>query len=293
MVLVATLFASMSYAGPAAAQAVNGVNVCFDAAGRAVRTIPAPANRIHDVARATRDAFGPVVYYDPNVISSMPRPVALFVFAHECGHHALGQIINYNLGVPPVPFVDEQAADCYGINQLVTNSLIGEADIDLIQRSFSRNGGDATHLPGPIRALNLRRCLNSASSTSNSDDDASSAGAAKHDADQCLKYSDRDVDWHTTADNPIVRIKASYNNDCAYRIRCKITLAVGTVDRHTKDDDDWQSTASTTYLLSLPANETRSARVTLRWTATSDRMPRIHVPTEDEYSDAIACSKAG
>lgn len=60
------------------------------------------------------------------------------------------------------PKTMEQEADCWGINALFTAHRIRMRDVAVIQGDISRAGrGDWTHLPGPVRATNLRRCIES------------------------------------------------------------------------------------------------------------------------------------
>lgn len=126
---------------------------CVDYRGLPVASIMWPG--LGDVAKAAYDAQGnPIIYYDPNVLMWLSPATRLFFYTHECGHHALGHLTRWNqAGI-------EQEADCWAINTLVNDGLIDEDDVRTIQSDIWRFGrADWSHLPGPQRAINLRRCL--------------------------------------------------------------------------------------------------------------------------------------
>ena len=128
---------------------------CRDADGRPVASVVNFS--IADVAQASAAANGmPVIYYNPRVLVWMHPQTRVFFYTHECGHHALGQILS---GSGP-SLEDEQEADCWGIRTLRKKNLISEADLQVIQSDIARFGrADWSHLPGPERAINLRACL--------------------------------------------------------------------------------------------------------------------------------------
>jgi hypothetical protein len=110
---------------------------------------------VQDVAMATYAQNGaPIIVYNPYVVSWMSPPTRLFFYAHECAHHVLAH------GVRGHPLTREQEADCWSIQQLVANSLLSDSDLTTIQQDIAQFGqGDWSHLPGPVRAINLRACL--------------------------------------------------------------------------------------------------------------------------------------
>lgn len=126
-----------------------------------IRGIPVASVRndgLNDVAMATLASDGsPIIVYNVRVLTWLRPQTRLFFYAHECGHHALG----HNFGTA-FPKTMEQEADCWGINALFTAHRIRMRDVAVIQGDISRAGrGDWTHLPGPVRATNLRRCIES------------------------------------------------------------------------------------------------------------------------------------
>ena len=132
---------------------------CRDFRGTPVASVLAPG--IQDVAMATIAQGGqPVIYYNPNVLANLQPPTRLFFYGHECGHHRLGHIQR------GMPAGSEQEADCFGVRELVGAGLLSDADVSVVQRdiaAFART--DWSHLPGPIRAINLRACLGQRATT--------------------------------------------------------------------------------------------------------------------------------
>lgn len=141
----------------------NAQMITFDGC-RDIRGVPVASVldvTVQDVAVAGLALNGaPIIRYNPNVLSWFDPKTRLWWYGHECGHHALG----HNFGTTH-PLRVEQDADCFGIRSLVDAGLADNDDIAVIQQDLSRLGsGDWTHLPGPVRAVNLRRCLQGAGS---------------------------------------------------------------------------------------------------------------------------------
>jgi len=149
---------------------------CHDISGRLVPYIANPSGQ-GDVAMAAFDSRGyPVIYVNPNIVN-LSEPTRQFMYAHECGHHALGQVGG------PITRVQEQQADCFGIVALVRQHLIDKDDFDVIVQEVAAYGrGDWTHLPGPPRAINLTACLKAKDldfkTTDPDSDSASDTGSA-------------------------------------------------------------------------------------------------------------------
>lgn len=141
------------FAGTAAADFWGG---CVDALGRAV---PDRANySVNDIAVSRLDPSGsPVIEYNPNIVLSVSLATRRFFYLHECGHHALGQVVTGQY----LPLVSEQEADCWAANESRRQGL-SLADLREIQNDVARSPGDWSHLPGPRRALNLEACLQGA-----------------------------------------------------------------------------------------------------------------------------------
>lgn len=135
---------------------------CIDALGTPVPIMNA---RINDIGQATVYAGRPVILFNGTWARALPPNVATFFLYHECGHHALGHIV----GQGSFPMANEQAADCWAARTLVESGQFDEGDIADVQNAIARFGrGDWSHLPGPMRAMNLPRCL--ASNVRDTDD---------------------------------------------------------------------------------------------------------------------------
>jgi hypothetical protein len=125
---------------------------CADFRGIPVASVLNPA--LNDVAAANWAPNGaPVIQYNPNVLIRLAPQTRTFFYAHECAHHALAH------GVRNIPFQQEQEADCWAIQTLVSRGVFGVQDIALIQNDLSFSPGDWTHVAGPQRAFNLAACL--------------------------------------------------------------------------------------------------------------------------------------
>jgi len=126
---------------------------CRDVLGRPV--LDYPDNNLRDIAMASMSGGTPVIYYNPMVVMSVSPATRRFFYYHECGHHALGQIVSGQ----SIPYVSEQEADCWAARTLVQSHIFSLDDLREVQQDVSRSPGDWAHLPGPQRALNLIACL--------------------------------------------------------------------------------------------------------------------------------------
>jgi len=131
---------------------------CRDYRGEPVASVPEPT--LGDLAMATIGTDGtPLIFYNPSSMQKLHAETRLFFYAHECAHHALAHLPELAISGEHAPAI-EQEADCFGIRLLVHAGLVKDHDISVIQRELSHLGrGDWDHLPGPMRAINLRRCL--------------------------------------------------------------------------------------------------------------------------------------
>lgn len=147
----ATIFLLLLCAEDASSQ--HGLTHCVDFRGAPVVSLVNPG--LPDVAMATYTPTGtPVVIFNPGAIRWVSEPTRRFFYAHECAHHALAH------SVRGIPFTQEQEADCWAVRKLISSDDFGEDDLALVEQDVARFGaGDWTHLPGPVRAINLRACL--------------------------------------------------------------------------------------------------------------------------------------
>jgi hypothetical protein len=146
-----TLLLLFAVAKPTLAQA--SFDGCVDFRGMPVVSIMNTS--IQDVAMATYAPNGaPVIVYNPNVVVWLSAPTRLFFYAHECAHHVLAHEVRGN------SLTQEQEADCWAIAYLIKIGMLGQNDVAEIQQDIARFGkADWIHLPGPVRAINLRFCL--------------------------------------------------------------------------------------------------------------------------------------
>lgn len=150
--LILSLLTTVALGGVSAAQA-QWWGGCRDALGTPVLDYPDPS--LPDIAMARIANGGPVIIYNPNVVLASGPATRRFFYFHECGHHALGQVIS---GVS-IPYRSEQEADCWAARTLVEMGEFTRDDLVAVGREVSRSPGDWSHLPGPQRALNLLRCI--------------------------------------------------------------------------------------------------------------------------------------
>jgi len=127
---------------------------CVDSRGIRVASVLRPG--LGDVAKSTLDSKGrPVILYDPMVLSWFHPQTRLFWYAHECAHHALGHLIGSTF-----PLLVEEEADCWGIKTLYKRGILSDADVKVVEHDISKLPfSDWMHLPGPLRAINLKLCL--------------------------------------------------------------------------------------------------------------------------------------
>ena len=136
----------------------NGQPACLD-----IIQMPVPfrANeRIPKSGLATFDELQrPVIFLRQSQLPSFAPPVRNFLFAHECGHHALGQVragLMFNIFIGPP---SELAADCFAMSELRRLNAVNDNDIATILQFLSTVPGDPTTFPGPERVQRLRQCM--------------------------------------------------------------------------------------------------------------------------------------
>ena len=171
---------------------------CVAPSGTPVISIP--GNNIPDIAMAKILADGrPAIIYNPSVLPWVSAQTRIFFYAHECAHHVLG----HTLGA--LTHNAEQKADCWAIRMLSDNQLVNDTDISAIQLDITRFGrGDWQHVPGPIRAINLRSCLSESNGES---EDSNSVQPCKTDYDECRENT-------TNIESCVLRKIESCMDDC-------------------------------------------------------------------------------
>ena len=120
-----------------------------------VREVP---RMIPDLAMATFDAYGPVIYWNPSVAQQVPQGFLKFTRAHEYAHIQLGHIQREMMEQNPlarlaIARTGEIEADKFATDYWMDRDpSVVEAAIQLFMNPGSANRGDHTHLPTTERA---------------------------------------------------------------------------------------------------------------------------------------------
>lgn len=89
-------------------------------------------------------AYPGYLILNPERLRTLPTPVKLFVFSHECGHQFVGR--------------DESAADCFGVKRGRRYGWLNEEGLAQVCDFISKLKGDADHASGPERCKKMRMC---------------------------------------------------------------------------------------------------------------------------------------
>jgi hypothetical protein len=85
---------------------------------------------------------------NPRLLGRYTKPVQLFVFHHECGHHRVG--------------ASELRADCWAVGEGVRNGWLDRNGLTQVCRSFANAPETETHPSGRRRCANIDRCFKTA-----------------------------------------------------------------------------------------------------------------------------------
>lgn len=124
---------------------------CLDRRGEPIEGIR--DNQLGWAGTAAMRNGRPVILWNEKALGTAPGPVRLFVYLHECGHHALGHLWK----LPSAQ--NEEEADCWAYQLMVDGGIARGRHIEAIEREARRSRGDAIHLGGQDRVESLRRCL--------------------------------------------------------------------------------------------------------------------------------------
>ncbi len=125
-----------------------------------IREIPAP---IPDLAIASYDQFGPVIYYNLAFVRRAGPALSAFIRTHEYGHHILGHLQRSRFARNPYEHTllhrdAEIQADRFATDYWLENDPDVLADvIRAFESPYTGNLGDMTHLPTPTRAKLIRQ----------------------------------------------------------------------------------------------------------------------------------------
>jgi hypothetical protein len=124
-----------------------------------IREIAVPT--LPDIAMASYDQFGPVIYYNPIITQQVGPYVTEFFRAHEYGHHVLGHIQREFFDANPynrawVRQSYEREADCYAAKNASIFAL--RATIQFFALVLGPNRPDWYHPTGYERIAVIRNC---------------------------------------------------------------------------------------------------------------------------------------
>ena len=136
-------------AAPLAAQVPY--DACTDRRGRPIEGVV--RNDLGWAGTAAMREGRAVIFWNEKALGTAPAPMRLFVYLHECAHHALG-----HLWKMPAAALEEEA-DCWAYQLLVDGGIARGRHIEVIEREARRSVGDDLHLGGEERVESLRRCL--------------------------------------------------------------------------------------------------------------------------------------
>jgi len=126
-----------------------------------VRTVPVPA--LQDIAVASFDQFGPVIYYNPFKTQQAGPAFASFTYIHEYAHVVKGHVTKIMMAADPYARIEisraaEIEADKYATDYWAKKDMsVVQGAIAFFEASSFSNLGDLTHLPAYVRAQNIRR----------------------------------------------------------------------------------------------------------------------------------------
>ena len=124
-----------------------------------IREVPVP--HLRDVAIATFDRYGPVIYYNPTALKKLGPDIAKFVRAHEYAHLAMKHMQREEQSTLEISTTElrrsfELEADCYAAKTVSRESALAAAE------NFAKVVGlkraDAVHPTGKERAEIIRQC---------------------------------------------------------------------------------------------------------------------------------------
>jgi hypothetical protein len=227
----ATLFVGLMLAVAASSHAQTPTSIsCTDARAQPVRGVQT-TNGV--LARATTDEGGqPIIQYDARRVDGISPQLQLFVYAHECAHHALGHDTTRS-------FTDAQEhdADCRGIDMLTRSLGFTSNDVMLLQARMIELGPEtARRLPWRTRMYDLEGCLPEVIS--------------RREASRPKEMTATDCVVHNDAENAIVSasrdrltIEGTYTarNRCARDVTCTFTIELGTLPYSDVDVGSWRN----------------------------------------------------
>jgi hypothetical protein len=226
-----TSFVGLMLAVAASSHAQTPTTIsCTDARAQTVRAVQT-TNGV--LAKATTDEGGrPIIQYDARRVDGISPQLQLFVYAHECAHHALGHDTTR-----PFTDVQEHDADCRGIDMLTGRLGFTSNDVMLLQaRMIELGPGTARRLPWRTRMYDLEGCLPEVISrreASRPKDMAATECVVHNDAENAIVTVSRDR----------LTIEGTYTarNRCPRDVSCTFTIELGTLPYSDVDVGSWRN----------------------------------------------------
>lgn len=113
------------------------------------------------VAVSTHDQAGRPIIVMSSELQQMPPKFELFVFLHECGHHALGHLLTrsnpYDIRNN---WQKEEDADCYALQHMYQKTTVTMQDLNTIANFFWDDPITKGHPDGQTRVQAMVNCIN-------------------------------------------------------------------------------------------------------------------------------------
>jgi hypothetical protein len=230
--IAATVGLLVAGPAPGEAQPVPRTITCDAANGRTVTALQVMNGTI---AKAAIDQDGrAVIQYDPRAVSGITTQQQLFVYAHECGHLALG----HDVRAASFSVAQEQIADCHGIRSLMTRVGFTTDDVSILERAMRDvESGSARHFPWRVREYDLQGCLPQVVARRQAE-----ARKGELSADECVVHNDAEnAILSKSRDGRVIDGSYSVRNRCARDVTCQFTIEIGTMLESDIDVGGWRS----------------------------------------------------
>jgi hypothetical protein len=235
---------------------------CNDVSGRPVTPVQVMNGTI---AKATTDQNGRrVIEYDPRPLDGISSQEQLFVYAHECGHHALGHDSR-----GPLDISQEQDADCYGIRSLISRVGVTDYDVGILEANMrDLSTANARHFPWRPRPYNLQDCLPSVISA------REVARRAETSVDNCVLHNDAEnAILKESRDRRVIDAAYSVGNRCTRDLNCTFTIEVGTLPDADADLGSWRGFSVQKTIAEQHSLRPMATKTEFRFQAAVDAVP--------------------
>jgi len=247
---------------PSHAQPAPATITCTDADGRPVRAVQV-ANGI--MAKATTDTEGRrVIEYDARKVEGINAQQQLFVYAHECGHHALGHDASQ-----PLTAAQEHDADCHGVQTLMRRAGLTSNDVMILQADMGNlSTGVARRLPWRPRVYDLEGCLPEVIAR------RQPAGPVSPTANDCVIHNDAE-NAILNASRDGLTVDGAYlaGNRCPRDLTCTFTIEVGTLPDADADAGSWRNFRAQKIISEQHTIPGQAAHIEFRFRASVNAVP--------------------